>query len=123
MVRNLPPPRNRKGVLKLTGLFNFFGKFIPGMQNVMVPISELRSVKKKFVWGLEQQKTLDELRHLFEEHVILKVPDLSKRFVVHVDGSGNWIAWCLSQEDDTGELRPVAFYSKNLTEADKRRLL
>ena len=120
IIHDLPEPRNRRGLLKILGMINFFSKYIEDYATIIEPLNKLRSPKVEFVWGEEQRFALAAIKRAFEEQVILKAPDLSQKFIVHCDASSRGLAGVLSQYDGTS-LRPVAFYSKGLRECDKRR--
>lgn len=73
---------------------------MPELQEVMSPLNELGSTKRKFVWSIEQQKVFDEINCIFENNIVLQVPNINERFIVNVDGSEKSIAEGLSQRNE-----------------------
>ena len=60
------------------------------------------------------KEAFEELKQRFQKEVILRFPDLSKEWWITVDSSTYAFGGTLEQEDDNGNLRPVAFFSKTL---------
>ena len=66
-------------------------------------------------WSEECEKSFSTLRNTLTSDMVLAFPQWDKPFFVEVDGSGSGVGAILSQEDDTGKLRPLAYYSSGLT--------
>ena len=63
------------------------------------------------LWGLEQAKSFEALKRAFTLVLVLVYYDYTKKIVVEIDVL-NWASsGVLSQYDDNGKLRPVAFFS------------
>ena len=60
---------------------------------------------------------MDQLKELIIEDVVLKHPNFEKEFILYVDASGGGLGAVLSQEDEKGKIRPIAFASKTLVGA------
>ena len=60
------------------------------------------------------KEAFEESRQRFQIEVILQSPDLSKDWWITVDSSAYAFEDTLEQEDDNCNLRPVAFFSKEL---------
>lgn len=86
------------------------------MQTIIAPFTHLKSTKGKFTWRFERQKH-ENMKTLFENNFVFYVPNLQERFIVLVYGSEKGFAGCLFQRDANGDIRPVAFFSKQVTEA------
>ena len=71
-------------------------------------------LKGKIYWTPEMKEAFEELKQRFQKQVILKFSDLSKDWWITVDSSTYTFGGTLEQEDATGNLRPVAFFSKEL---------
>ena len=68
----------------------------------------------KIYWTTEMKEAFEELKQRFQKEVILQFPDLSKDWWITVDSSTFTFGGTLEQEDANGNLRPVAFFSKQL---------
>ncbi len=113
-----PIPTNVKEVQSFIGLCNYYRLFIKDFAKIANAIHKLTRKNVPFVWGKDQQKAFDKLKHLFTSAPILKNPDSNKPFIVETDASNFAIGAVLSQEFD-GKLHPVAFLSKSLTNCQK----
>ena len=124
-IRTMARPTNRKQVQQYLGFVNYFGRFIPNAAEILAPISNLLRGKGKkgtaqnqFVWTPECEKAFEKTKILLTSAPILRVPDMSRPFLVTTDASQTGIAGMLSQEFGDGE-HPVAFTSRKLTDAEK----
>ncbi|KAI0996000.1 hypothetical protein K3495_g12182 [Podosphaera aphanis] len=71
-----------------------------------------------FKWENLHQKAFERLKKLFITAPILALWDDEKDTVLDADCSGYVIGGCLSQKDEKGHLRPVAYFSKELSPAE-----
>jgi hypothetical protein len=71
-----------------------------------------------FEWIAEAEEAFQELKTRFSTEPILVIFDLSKPSVVETDASDKAIGACLSQDDDKGKLRLVAYLSRKFTPAE-----
>ena len=113
-----PAPTNVKEVQSFIGLCNYYRLFIKDFAKIANPIHKLTRKNVPFVWGKDQQKAFDKLKHLFTSAPILRNPDSNKPFIVETDASNFAVGAVLSQEFD-GKLHPVAFLSKSLTKCQR----
>ncbi|KAH9255962.1 hypothetical protein BASA81_005999 [Batrachochytrium salamandrivorans] len=72
-----------------------------------------------FVWGPEQEKSLQALKDAFAHSDFLTHPDETRPFIVETDASDYAISGVLSQYDDTDVLRPIAFYARQMNSAER----
>ena len=76
----------------------------------------------RFVFNDVQRHAFNEIKDRLIQSVNLHSPDPNKPFVLHCDASEFAIAAYLSQIDDNGRECPISFFSKKLTECQKRWL-
>ena len=88
---DLPQPTNIKQLRSVLGMVNFVRKFISNLATTIAPLVDLtkkeatKEVSKR--WGPEHDLAFARVKHLITEAPVLHFPDLSKRFVIHVDAS------------------------------------
>ncbi|KAH9244117.1 hypothetical protein BASA81_018514 [Batrachochytrium salamandrivorans] len=85
-------------------------------------VQEWPTPRKKdslFVWGPEQEKSLQALKDAFAHSDFLTHPDETRPFIVETDASDYAISGVLSQYDDTDVLRPIAFYARQMNSAER----
>ena len=110
-VRNTPCPTTKKQVRSFLGLVGYYRDR---------PLTDLlkKGKAKHIQWSEPQERAYSLLKEYLLQEPVLKLPDLSKPFVLRTDASGVGVAAVLLQEND-GKLYPVGYASKrlNLTEA------
>lgn len=118
-LRNLPPPKDKKGIAKFIGMANYFRRFVPNFAQLAAPLNLLRRKKAQFDWGDAQQAAFDAIKTAITNPPTLGVPNFDKRFVVQTDASNSGLSAVLLQEEDEGR-RPLAYASRRLNEAELR---
>ena len=113
-----PVLKNVKEVQSFLGFMNFYRKFIEKYSKIASPLMELTRKDQKFEWSPEAQKAFDELKKRFTSQPILMSFDPEKPIMLETDASDGAIGACISQPDDKGRLRPVAFYSRKFSSAE-----
>jgi len=68
----------------------------------------------EIVWNEAREHAFQELKRRISTPPILKLPDVTKPFILRTDVSHVGIGAVLLQEDAAGEKRPVAFASRKL---------
>ena len=110
--------RNVKDVQSFLRFANFYRRFIKEYSKIAEPLTSLTRKDKKFVWNAEAHKVFNELKQRFMESPILAFFDPEREVVIETDASDHTIAGVISQSDDQGRLKPLAFYSKKLGPAE-----
>ena len=119
-VRNTPRPTTKKQVRSFLGLVGYYRDHIPAFAEISAPLTDLlkKGKAEHIQWSEAQERAYSLLKEYLLQEPVLKLPDLSKPFVLRTDASGVGVAAVLLQEND-GKLYPVGYASKklNLTEA------
>ena len=119
-VRNTPRPTAKKQVRSFLGLVGYYRDHIPAFAEISAPLTDLlkKGKAEHIQWSEAQERAYSLLKEYLLQEPVLKLPDLSKPFVLRTDASGVGVAAVLLQEND-GKLYPVGYASKklNLTEA------
>jgi hypothetical protein len=131
-VEHWPVPTCQKEVEQFIGLAGYYRRFIDGFSRVAAPLTQLCGTlkkakggaqrtppKKRFFWGAEQQEAFDALKTAVAKGPCLALPDESKPYIVHTDASGYATGAVLMQQYEGG-LRPIAFLSKRMSDAEQR---
>ena len=85
----------------------------------MIPIYDLTRKRKEFSWGEEQQKAFEKVKMLITTAPVLVMPNNTGAFSLFSDTSKIACGSALYQEQK-GEHRLVAYYSKKLPDAASR---
>lgn len=114
-----PEPKNLKEVQSFLGLANFYRRFIKNYSRVVSPLTDM--TKKGLIFALvaEAKEAFATLKRLFTTAPILTTFDPEKYIVIETDASGFAIAVVISQLDNEGRLKLVAYYSRKISEPER----
>jgi RNase H-like domain found in reverse transcriptase/Reverse transcriptase (RNA-dependent DNA polymerase)/Integrase zinc binding domain/Integrase core domain/Aspartyl protease/Chromo (CHRromatin Organisation MOdifier) domain len=117
-VLNWETPRNLKDIQAFIGFANFYRRFVRGFSAAAAPLLRLSRKDIPFAWSKECETAFQDLKYRFCTAPILMRFDPDKEILVETDASDFVSAGVLSQRDDSGVLRPVAYFSKKHTAAE-----
>lgn len=115
-LNSLEQPKDNKGVVRMLGMFGFYQRCIPNFAHIALPLRKL-ALETDFSWTEEHQKAFDNLKSAVAEAVHLTFPKQNCPFTITADASAHSIGACLNQIDD-GVSKPVAFYSRKLSDTE-----
>jgi hypothetical protein len=107
-----------KGVRSFLGFSNFYRCFIENFSDIARPLIDLTKKSAGWRWGEAEQYAFEKLKRLFASEPVLAQWDPERDTVLEADSSGYALGGCLSQVDEQGRLRPVAYFSKRLNSAE-----
>jgi hypothetical protein len=116
-ISEFPQPGTVNQLRSFLGLCNFYRSFIKDYSEMAKPLTDLTG-KGKFIWTKEASQSMDKLKESLIKDVMLSYPDQTKQFFLDTDASDHTISSVLSQYDSDQQLRPVAFFSRKLSEAE-----
>jgi hypothetical protein len=121
-VRDWPTPRSPTDVRRFLGLAGFYRRFVRDFADIALPLTDLTKaeMKNNWQWGAKEQQAFDTLKQRMTEAPVLAHPDPLRQWSVQTDASGFAIGAVLSQEQDDGTVRPVAFWSTKLKKAERK---
>ena len=119
-VAEWPPPTSRKEVQQFLGLASYYRRFIQNFSTVAKPLHRLTEKTAKFEWTSECQAAFQDLRSRLVSAPILAFPDYGRTFILDTDASGTGIGAVLSQQQEDGVERVVAYASRVLTRPERR---
>lgn len=120
-IRDAPRPHTKKQVRSFLGLAGYYRRFIPNFADRAVPLTDLtkKGQPNTVRWGEAQDRAFAQLRDLLTQAPILRLPNLSERFLVQTDASDTGVGAVLLQEQEDGVF-PVAYASKKLLPRETR---
>ena len=120
-VKNWPRPKTVKEVRAFMGFVNYYRRFIKNLSIIANPLYALtKKENETFIWKQEQEDAFLKIKEKLCSTEVMKFPDFNKPFRLTTDASKIGYGAILEQEDDNGEIRPVAFASKTLPEEATR---
>ena len=111
-IRDMQAPKDLTSLRRILGMTGFFRRFIPNYGKIAFPLYGLIKDGVEWEWTDSCQKAFEALRDALTSDSTLLYPDFAKKFFVTTDASGTGIGAELSQLDEKGIERPVAFLSK-----------
>lgn len=113
----MPRPIDRKAVLRVMGMINFVGKFIPNLSSKTVCLRELLRDKGEFKWIADHEQEWGRLKILLTSEPVLTFFDPSKRTKISTDASKDGLGAVLLQAEGDS-WRPVAYASRTMTPSE-----
>lgn len=117
-VREWETPKCVRDVQSFIGFANFYRRFVKDFSKLSAPMQRLVRKDVPFLWSSECERAFQELKNRFCSAPILMRFDPDKKILVETDASDYVSAGVLSQRDNEGILRPVAFFSKKHSAAE-----
>ena len=115
---NWPEPCKVKDIQSFLGFANFYRRFIFNYSDIVVPL--IRLTRKGAPWNFSEEccRSFTALKHAFTTALVLThfIPDVP--IAVETDASDYAVTGILSITLDDGQIHPVAFYSRTLTEPE-----
>mgnify|MGYP000950708227 CR=1 FL=1 len=116
-ILNFPIPKNKENIRQLLGKINFYHKYIKDATKILEPLHNLLCKNVGFKWSDQCQESFDKIK----EYLTLAIFDRSKSIYIYTDASIEGIGAVLKQPQLDGSIMPVAYFSKKLTEGQKRK--
>ncbi|VDO20694.1 unnamed protein product [Haemonchus placei] len=119
-IRDRPRPRTVKDIKGFIGMANFFRKIIKGFAAIPSPLYDLCKGKAKFEWTPDQEKAFTSIKEALISRPCLAFPR-DCEFILHTDGSKVAVgAALLQQQEDSSKLAAVGYFSKTLSESQRK---
>ena len=118
-----PTPENLVELQSFLGLASYYRRFIADFSIIAEPLYRLSKKGIRFLWGPEQRRAFEELKHRLTSAPVLAYPDFSPgagTFVLDTYASQRLgIGAVLSQVQSDGTERVVAYGSRSLNEHER----
>lgn len=115
-----PEPQCFSELRRFLGLMGWFRQFIPRFADVAKDLYDCVNRKTGFIWTEREKNAFYNLKNTLMNAGKLKLPEYNKKFVLKTDASNSGLGAVLLQEDGKGELIPVQWASKKLTDTQTR---
>ena len=109
-IQEWPTPKTKRKLQQFLGFINFYRRFF-GFAKIAKPLTKLTG-NNNWNWTEIQQTAFEELKKEVTSERTLIIPQPGKPFRMEMDASNFAVAAILSQEDNEGRWRLVAFMSK-----------
>ena len=129
-IQDWPIPEDRQQLQSFLGSVNYLSRFIAGLSDLRKPLQSLISTDTPFIWTETHTQAFNRLKSKISNDCLIHFYDTKKPVFIECDSSGVGIGAVLLQPDSDHvesdkngipcNLRPVAYASKSLTEAERR---
>ena len=121
IIEKLSPPKNKKGLQRLIGLFNYWRKFIRGYSQHTYNMRQLLTGNAEFKWTPECNGELEYLKSCLISNPILAPVDPDKDFIIMADAAmTSGCGYQIMQYGADDKLHVVSYGGRALTDAQKR---
>jgi hypothetical protein len=116
-ILKLGPQKTKRGVRRLIGMVTYYKKFIPNLAQLTCCFTDLLKKgqpEKNIKWEPKHTEALQEIKRILTSKPVLVAPQYDRQFILSSDATNLTIAAILSQIDDQGCERNIAYYSRKL---------
>jgi hypothetical protein len=117
---NYPRPTNIKELRSFLGLASYYRRFIRNFSQIATPLNRLLEKKVMYKWDENCEQAFKSLKMKLANDVLLAIPDFSRPFRVTTDASNIAVGAILSQIQEDGTERPIAFASQTLSKQQRK---
>ena len=121
-ILRMEKPKTLKELRRFIGMTNFYRSMYKERAKVLAPLTDMTKISKQAFhkhWGPEQDKAFEAAKAMIAQDVLLSYPDPNKEFIIDADASDYQLGGVVLQEVNEIE-RPIAYYSRKLTDAQKK---
>ena len=121
-VLEFPTPHTKKQIRSFLGLSGYYRRFIRDYATIATPLTNLTKKKlpDKVQWTDTCAQAFGLLKKALTDSPVLVNPDFTKGFILQTDASNLGVGAVLSQLDEEGRDRPIAYYSRKLLPREQK---
>jgi hypothetical protein len=117
-ILEMPNPTNVHTLRSFIRLCNYYRIYVQDFNTIAHPFYALLKKDVAWKWSEEAQEAFDTLKEKLSEFPILRRPNLSKVFILHIDWNALGIGVVLGQLDEESKEYVIAYASRNNNKAE-----
>ena len=121
-IKKMEAPMNKQQLQSFLGMVTYLGQFVQNVSDMTYNMRKLLKKNALFQWTETHEADFQKLKEVFTSQECLAYFDQKKDIFLQVDASIQGLGAALMQKDQQGRVKPVAYASKSLTDAEKRYL-
>jgi hypothetical protein len=118
-VEKFKKPTNAHEIRQFLGLTGYFRKFIKGFATIAAPLTMLTRKNAVWNWGPEQDNAFRKLKQALVEKPVSAAYRPDAITEVHTDASSQGLGAIILQKQSDDTLKPIAYFSRCTTPAEK----
>jgi hypothetical protein len=117
VISDWPTPTTLTELCSFLGLANFYRWFVLGFSHIAWALIQVTKGggREMFVWGKEQQRAFDDMKHRLCSSPVLSLPDLQQPFDIETDASDYVVGIVLTQHG-----HHVAYHSDTVSDTVRK---
>ena len=120
-INKLNPPINTKTLKSFLGAIQYFAKFIPNLSEKKNDnMRQLLKKNTKWEWTEERNTDFNNIKKELTSQLCLAHYNGNKENIVTTDACGTGLEIALWQKQSIGDLKPIAFASRYLNDAEQK---
>ena len=119
-IRRAPAPKNVGELRSFLGMIQFYASFAARLADLASPLYALLKSTVKYTWSDRMEEAFTRIKQELCSPTVLVPFDPQKPIVLATDASPYGISAVLSHRFPDNSERPIAFYSRVLTETEQR---
>ena len=113
-------PTDVSELRRFLGMVNQLMKFCPDLAEKTHALRELLMKQNAWIWGQPQKRAFSVLKDELSSNRVLALYNLKRETIVSADASSFGLGSVLLQRQLRGEMRPVAYASRSMTDTERR---
>jgi hypothetical protein len=117
-ILEMPNPIDVPTLRSFIGLCNYFKIYVQDFNIIVHPLYALLKNDVAWTWSEEVQEAFNTLKEKLSKFLIMRRPDFSKVFILHIDWNALGIGVILGQLDEEGKEYVIAYASRSNNKAE-----
>lgn len=121
-LKEASPPRCKKDLRSFLGMCNVYRRFVKDYASIARPLAAKTSTRLPDHWGeltAEEARSFEELKRRLTSAPILALPHREGAYTLDTDASASQVGAVLLQQQPDGTTRPVGYWSRSLSPAER----
>ncbi len=119
-ITNAPRPTDAATLRSFLGLTAWYSKFVPAYATLAEPMRALLRKDCDFQWTVAAQESFDQVKKAIVDSPALSLFNPNLGTILSCDASDYGVGAVLTQLDDQGIERTIAFASRSLSDAERK---